>query len=374
MHRMTLGAMLQKVGMGQRELARAVGGSSATINRMVHGYAAPLKGWGELKANLESILLERGAPAPEVSALVRRMDEQWQASRHHAEAVARARSEGASVENLPSAGRPRHLSTDKGNCRLEPAPKTGQELSEEELMLLSKQSLTPQARKHFKLFRDPWDDPHLPEEVFLTPESRYVYEAMMSAARHGNFLAVIGESGSGKTTLRRMMLEQLKGKGLSGGLREGRTKMLDAVAAFVSISGEQYGSKVGGEKGNVTLHSYDGSLKVQRAMQDRITFDERLQAARTLINECLRDWSEGANANLRAIVDAAWETDRDGNVSTSRILGLRAIKVKDDERWDQAMKALTDSMQVVYSKSFIRVYEKDAYGEFQPIPLDIAKV
>ena len=211
MHRMTLGAMLQKVGMGQRELARAVGSSSATINRMVHGYAAPLKGWGELKANLESTLLERGAPAPEVSALVRRLDAEWQASRHHAEAVARARSGGASVETLPSAGRPRHLSTDKGNCRLEPAPKLGQELSEEELMLLSKQSLTPQARKHFKLFRDPWDDPHLPEEVFLTPESRYVYEAMMSAARHGNFLAVIGESGSGKTTLRRMMLEQLKG-------------------------------------------------------------------------------------------------------------------------------------------------------------------
>jgi hypothetical protein len=38
------------------------------------------------------------------------------------------------------------------------------------------------------------------------------------------------------------------------------------------------------------------------------------------------------------------------------------------------MKALMDSMQVVYSKSFIRVYEKDEYGEFQPIPLDIAKV
>lgn len=161
---------------------------------------------------------------------------------------------------------------------------------------------------------------------------------------------------------------------LSGCLREERTKMLDSVAALVAIAGDQYGAKIGGEKGNVTLHSYDGSLKVQRAMQDRITFDERLQAARALINECLRDWSEGANANLRAIVDAAWETDKDGNVSTSRILGLRSIKVKDDKRWDQAMKALMDSMQVVYSKSFIRVYKKDAYGEFQPIPLDIAKV
>ena len=165
-----------------------------------------------------------------------------------------------------------------------------------------------------------------------------------------------------------------RAKELSGSLRDERAKMLDSVAAMVAIAGEEYGAKIGGEKGNVTLHSFDGKMKVQRAMQDRITFDERLQAARALINECLRDWSEGANANLRAIVDAAWETDKDGNVSTSRILGLRAIKGMDDARWEQAMKALTDSMQVVYSKSFIRVYEKDQHGEFQPIPLDIAKV
>ena len=165
-----------------------------------------------------------------------------------------------------------------------------------------------------------------------------------------------------------------RAKELSGSLRDERAKMLDSVAAMVAIAGEEYGAKIGGEKGNVTLHSFDGKMKVQRAMQDRITFDERLQAARALINECLRDWSEGANANLRAIVDAAWETDKDGNVSTSRILGLRAIKGMDDVRWEQAMKALTDSMQVVYSKSFIRVYEKDQHGEFQPIPLDIAKV
>ena len=107
-------------------------------------------------------------------------------------------------------------------------------------------------------------------------------------------------------------------------------------------------------------------------MQDRVTFDERLQAARELINECLSDWTEGANDNLRAIIDAAWEVDKDGNVSTSRILGLRRIKVN-DERWEQAMKALTDSIQVIYSKSFIRVYEKDVHGEWKPIPLDIAK-
>ena len=159
---------------------------------------------------------------------------------------------------------------------------------------------------------------------------------------------------------------------LSSRLGGERSHMLDDVAAFISLSAEKYGAKIGGEKGNVTLTSYDGRFKIQRAMQDRVTFDERLQAARELINECLRDWTEGANDNLRAIIDAAWEVDKDGNVSTSRILGLRRIKIN-DERWEQAMMALTDSIQVIYSKSFIRVYEKDAHGEWKPIPLDIAK-
>ncbi|MDD4701348.1 MAG: AAA family ATPase [Desulfovibrio sp.] len=212
MQYVSLNELLRVARIGQRELARALGASPTTINRLAHGHTPPLKGWGELKTNLEAVLVEYGVPAHDASALVTSLDEQWQASRHHADAVARAKAEGASVDALPAAGRPRHLPTDRENCRSKHAP-SGQELSEEELMLLSKQSLTPQARKHFKLFRDPWDDPHLPEEVFLTPESRYVYEAMMSAARHGNFLAVIGESGSGKTTLRRMMLEQLKDDG-----------------------------------------------------------------------------------------------------------------------------------------------------------------
>lgn len=163
-----------------------------------------------------------------------------------------------------------------------------------------------------------------------------------------------------------------RARDLSDNLKGEKSRMLDDIAAFISLSGEKYGAKIGGEKGNVTLTSYDGRYKVQRAMQDRVTFDERLQAARELINECLRDWTEGANDNLRAIIDAAWEVDKDGNVSTSRILGLRRIKVN-DERWDQAMKALTDSINVVYSKSFIRVYEKDGHGEWKAIPLDIAK-
>ncbi len=72
--------------------------------------------------------------------------------------------------------------------------------------------LSPKAKRHFKLFRDPFqDDVNGPDDVFLSDEQRYVAEAMFQTARNGGFLAVPGESGSGKTTLRKMLLERIKG-------------------------------------------------------------------------------------------------------------------------------------------------------------------
>lgn len=77
-------------------------------------------------------------------------------------------------------------------------------------MLLRKQTLTPAARKHFSLFRDPFsDDVNDAEDVFTSPDIRYVREYLWSTARHGGFVAVIGESGSGKTTLRRDLNDRI---------------------------------------------------------------------------------------------------------------------------------------------------------------------
>jgi len=77
-------------------------------------------------------------------------------------------------------------------------------------MLLRKQTLSPQARKHFGLFRDPFDnDVTEASDVFVTPDSRYVREAMWSTAKLGGFIAVAGESGSGKSTLRRDLIDRI---------------------------------------------------------------------------------------------------------------------------------------------------------------------
>jgi type II secretory pathway predicted ATPase ExeA len=71
--------------------------------------------------------------------------------------------------------------------------------------------LSPAAKRHFKLFRDPFqDDVNSPEDVFFSAEQRYVMEAMWQTAKHGGFIAVSGESGSGKSTLRKMLVERMR--------------------------------------------------------------------------------------------------------------------------------------------------------------------
>lgn len=65
--------------------------------------------------------------------------------------------------------------------------------------------------RHFKMFRNPFvSDVEKSTDIYKSDEHRYIEAAMLDTAKHGGFLAVIGEVGSGKTTMRREVMEQLK--------------------------------------------------------------------------------------------------------------------------------------------------------------------
>lgn len=172
------------------------------------------------------------------------------------------------------------------------------------------------------------------------------------------------------------MVNELVGKArsVSDVLAKFKAEAFGDIAAFIDLSAEQYQAQLGGKKGNLTLYSFDGKYRIQRAIQDRIAFDERLQAARVLIDECLADWTEGASPELQAIVNQAFDTDKEGQINTGRVLSLRRLDIK-DERWLRAMNAIGEAVQVVGSKSYIRVYERiGETDQYQPIALDIAGV
>ncbi len=146
------------------------------------------------------------------------------------------------------------------------------------------------------------------------------------------------------------------------------------IEAFVELSAEQYGVKLGGKKGNVSLLSFDGRYRVDRSIQETIKFDERLQAAKELIDQCFQDWTADSRDELKVIVNDAFRVDTSGEIRAGRVLALRRYDFT-DERWLRAMQAVSDAVQVTGSKMYIRVYERVGdTNQYKPISLDIATI
>ncbi len=81
-------------------------------------------------------------------------------------------------------------------------------------MLLRKSTLTQAARRHFGLARDPFNDEiNSADDLYITPDVRYVREAMFQTACHGGFMAAVGESGAGKSTLREDLQDRINREG-----------------------------------------------------------------------------------------------------------------------------------------------------------------
>lgn len=143
------------------------------------------------------------------------------------------------------------------------------------------------------------------------------------------------------------------------------------IQAFVKLSAEQYNAKLGGKIGNVNLTSFDGKYKIVRAIDERQTFDERLQAAKALLDEYLTELTADSNADIRTLINDVFQVDKAGNINVNRILGLRRLNITDD-RWTRAMTAIGESLQVSGSKAYLRIYERDAEGEMKLMPLNVA--
>jgi type II secretory pathway predicted ATPase ExeA len=180
MSAMSLAPTLTDLGIVQRDLARATGLSRAAVSRLVSKGEWPARRAAEARASVVAFLKMRGAGIAHLRDLV-----------------------------LPPAKK-----LAPGADTPEAAPEAqdlNPETPEEDAMLLQNESLTPEARQHFKLPRNPFiDDVQSPDDVFQSPSVRYVRAALMDCANHHGFTAVVGESGAGKSTLAEDLEERIK--------------------------------------------------------------------------------------------------------------------------------------------------------------------
>lgn len=200
----------------------------------------------------------------------------------------------------------------------------------------------------------------VPEGFRLDAQGRHVPESMikpLDLMRDELVMAIVGKT-----------------QELNQALADFKAKVFGDVDALVAVAADEYGAKLGGTKGNVTLFSYDGRFKVVRAKADNIRFDERLQGAKALIDECLQEWVKGSRPEIITLINDAFKVDQAGNIRTGSVLALRRLEIT-DERWTRAMQAISDAVTVVTTSSYVRVYERVGDTDrYEPISLDIAKV
>ena len=164
--------------VSQRKLAARLAVSPAVITNLVNHGQLIKTDTEQFKTNLSAVLVELGISTalPELLTEV-------------------------------SAGEATH-------AELSPNDKQHQTI-EDETMLLAKQALFPATKKHFSVFTNPFtDEVRSADEVFTSPDVRYVREALFQTAKFGGFMAVVGESGAGKSTLRRDLIDRINNENL----------------------------------------------------------------------------------------------------------------------------------------------------------------
>jgi len=145
------------------------------------------------------------------------------------------------------------------------------------------------------------------------------------------------------------------------------------IETFIARSAKKFKVTMGGKKGNVTLITFDGKFKIVRSITEFLTFDERLQVAKELVDECIQKWSDGSRDEIKVLVTDAFNVNKQGKIDRNRILGLRKLNIK-DPKWKKAMDAITESITIANTKEYIRIYERDEKGSYIPITLDIANI
>jgi Protein of unknown function (DUF3164) len=147
----------------------------------------------------------------------------------------------------------------------------------------------------------------------------------------------------------------------------------DDLGAFEALLAQEYGSTVGGAKGNKTLTTHDGLFKVTVQVADNIVFGPELQIAKGLVDECLNEWAQGSRDEIRAVVTNAFNTDKAGQINRSEIFMLLRLEIT-DPRWLMAMKAIRDAMRVEGSKTYVRCYRRASINSpWQAVTIDLAK-
>jgi hypothetical protein len=161
-------------------------------------------------------------------------------------------------------------------------------------------------------------------------------------------------------------------RALSAQVARFKQHTLDDISGVKALVAQEYGASLGGEKGNLTLTSFDGLMKVSLKIADVVSYGPELQAAKAKVTECIRNWQGGADPKLVALVETAFQVDQEGQVNRSNLLYLLRLQI-DDPTWTEGMKAIRESERPSGTKEYVQIHVRPQPGaKWEHVTIDLA--
>ena len=160
---------------------------------------------------------------------------------------------------------------------------------------------------------------------------------------------------------------------LRSAMQDVKIGVIEDIETFMEIAAEEHGVTVGGKRGGLTLTTYDGRYKVSLVVNDRQSFTEGIFLAKEIIDGCIERWASGANANLKVLIDQAFQLNQSGRMDIRRVLALRKLDINDEE-WNKAMNIISDAVQVDTTKTYFQIHKRDKDGKYNHQNLNFSDI
>lgn len=178
--RLQLGVVASRLGVTITQMGQAADISRTAIANLLSNHWPVQTPPEAIRAALLQLMEERGASDAELATLFHG---------HGRQAGTKGHSEPRGQDERAELFAPK------------PPTHTARTQPEDNEMLPLKAVLSAQAKRHFKLFTNPFDGPVSTDaQMFRGAEFDYVLEAAWQCAQTAGFTAITGESGAGKTT------------------------------------------------------------------------------------------------------------------------------------------------------------------------------
>lgn len=153
-----------------------------------------------------------------------------------------------------------------------------------------------------------------------------------------------------------------------------KQEIFNEVETYMNYIQKKSGAEEVDTKGNITLSDYSSLKKVKIQINEMLEFDERLNVAKQLIDECLTEWASDAAEELKAIVAEAFNVDKKGKVNKFMLFRLKKIRVK-HPKWTKAMQLIDESTDVVGTRQYLMFQTRESIrDDFRTINLNFSSI